>query len=143
MKTYKVIGAYASFMSGVLRLTEEQYEARRHALHPVGGDLYQVVQPTGFKQGEILGYEGEVNKTLLQDITPIEAEIAEIKEENSIKGILELSSGEIKDLLMAMTDVDLAALSQAEAEGKNRKGVLKAVEDEIAARKHVDVDSIE
>lgn len=143
MKTYKVIGACASFMSGVLRLTEEQYQARRHALNPVGGVLYQVVQPTGFKQGEILGYEGEVNKTLLQDITPIETQIAEIKEEKSIIDILKLNSGKIKDQLLAMTDVDLAALSRAEAEGKNRKGVLIAIEDEIAVRKVGAGDNIE
>ncbi len=145
MKTYTVIGAYASFMSGVLKLTEEQYKARKHALNPVGDSLYQVVQQTSFKKGEILGYEGDVNKTLLQDITPVEAEIAELEEEKGIIDILELSSGEIKDLLSdsSLSADDLAALSQAEAAGKKRKGILKIIEGEIATRKAGDGDNVE
>lgn len=71
MKKYRVSGPYAGFMSGVLQLTKEQYGQRLHALVPLGDGLYRVTAPTGFKRGEVIGFEGEVNKALVQEIAQV------------------------------------------------------------------------
>jgi hypothetical protein len=71
MKRFTVIGASASFMSGVLELSKEQYEARTHALKPLRKKgRYEVLAQVHFKRGEELGYDGEVSKALLQLIEP-------------------------------------------------------------------------
>lgn len=74
MKQYVVIGTAVTFMSGRLALTEEQYRARRHALRPLGEKpgLYEILHPTQFKLGERLGFDGPVNKLLLELVQEIE-----------------------------------------------------------------------
>lgn len=128
MKKYVVIGAYASFMSGVLMLTREQYKAREHALEPLSEDLYNVIQQTGFKRDEIVGFDGEVNKALLQDITPMpEATAAE-------PALLDGTVKEIKEALPDLPEERLFALLEEECAGKQRKGVVEAIEVELDAR---------
>jgi len=71
MKRYVVTGASANFASGVLKLTKEQAKAREHALEDLGDGYFEVMTPVGFKRGEIVGFDGEVNKALLQLVDEI------------------------------------------------------------------------
>ena len=73
MRKYKVIGPFVNFHSGALSLSKDQYASRAHALEPTKtpGE-YLVLKPVQFKRGEEVGYDGEVSKALLQDLSPVE-----------------------------------------------------------------------
>lgn len=71
MRRYIVTGASANFAGGVLKLTKEQAKAREHALEDLGDGYFEVMTPVGFKRGEIVGFDGEVNKALLQLVDEI------------------------------------------------------------------------
>ena len=86
MTKYKIVGKYASFnpSPGILELTDEQYARRKHALKKVdkkgraikkmeGVAIYEIIAPTGFKHGEVIGFDGDVNKLLMQELEDIEA----------------------------------------------------------------------
>ena len=64
MKLYEVVAPYAGVNSGMVEITAEQARARRFALEPLGGDLYRVTQPTGFKRGEMFAFDGDMPKAL-------------------------------------------------------------------------------
>jgi len=83
MKKYRVIANAATFHSGTLQLTEKQFESRKHALSATkkAGE-FQVLGPIQFKRGEEIGFDGEVNKILLQSLSPAE----EAKEKPDPKG---------------------------------------------------------
>lgn len=70
MKKYKVIANAATFHSGTLQLTEKQFESRKYALALTKkpGE-FKVLMPVQFKHGEEIGFDGEVNKILLQDLS--------------------------------------------------------------------------
>lgn len=63
--------------SGILLLTAAQGNARAHALANLGEGLYEIRQPVQFKHGEVIGYDGDINKTLLERIV----EVTAVKEE--------------------------------------------------------------
>lgn len=71
MQRYIVIGSSVGFISGILELTYEQAASRRDALIDLGEDLFEITSPVQFKRGEELGYDGEVNKQLLQSLEEI------------------------------------------------------------------------
>lgn len=79
MQRYLIIAAVASFAAGILELTPVQASARSHALKPLGDSLYEVTAPVQFKNGEVVGYDGEINKSLLQLITETSAEPGKLK----------------------------------------------------------------
>lgn len=67
MKTIKVETRLLTVNSGQVKLTAEQARTRRHALHGVdvkkdGGGIFDVIAPLHFKQGETLGFSGDVGK---------------------------------------------------------------------------------
>jgi hypothetical protein len=72
MKLYEVVAPYAGVNSGRVEITPEQARARRSALEPLGDDLYRVMQPTGFKRGEVFGHDGEMPKCLALCLEAIE-----------------------------------------------------------------------
>lgn len=74
MKLYEVVAPYAGVNSGMVEITTEQARARRFALEPLGDDLYRVMQPTGFKRGEVFGHDGEIPKCLALCLEAIEPE---------------------------------------------------------------------
>jgi hypothetical protein len=74
MKLYEVVAPYAGVNSGMVEITPEQARARRFALEPLGGDLYRVTQPTGFKRGEVFGHDGEMPKCLALCLEAVEPE---------------------------------------------------------------------
>jgi len=79
MQRYIIIATVAGFASGILELTSGQASARTHALKPLGDSLYEVTAPVQFKNGEVIGYDGEINKSLLQLVTPTSAEPGKLK----------------------------------------------------------------
>ena len=64
MKIYEVVAPYAGVNSGRVEITPEQARARRFALEPLGDDLYRVTHATGFKRGEVFGFDGDMPKAL-------------------------------------------------------------------------------
>jgi len=81
MKTYRVDTKSYRFFHGLVQLTEKQARVRAHQLIPRGEGIFEIVQPIEFKAGEELGFDGEVNAALLQNITPIPEIKTEKKEE--------------------------------------------------------------
>ncbi|MDA8122250.1 MAG: hypothetical protein M0Z38_06765 [Deltaproteobacteria bacterium] len=74
MKYFRVIALSAGFSSGRLSLSADQFASRRHALVPTKEKgVFRILQPVQFKRGEEIGFDGEVNKILLQDLSPVEA----------------------------------------------------------------------
>lgn len=67
MKKIKIEGRLLTVNSGQVQLTAEQARVRRHALKVVevkkdGGGVFDVIAPLHFKQGETLGFSGDVGK---------------------------------------------------------------------------------
>lgn len=60
---------------GIVELTNEQASCRAHALVSLGEGLYEICQTVQFKTGEVIGYDGEVNKSLLQQVEETAAEV--------------------------------------------------------------------
>ncbi len=63
MRQITVTGPFVQLHHGKLRLTEDQSRARSHALKRVDGDLFEIVEPVGFKRGESFGFDGPVDKS--------------------------------------------------------------------------------
>jgi hypothetical protein len=70
MERYEVVAPHVEIHTGILQLSKEQADARAHALDDLGEGLYQIRRPVQFKCGETFGYDGTVNKALLQLIKP-------------------------------------------------------------------------
>lgn len=85
MNTYRVDTKSYKFFHGLVQLTEKQAKVRAHQLIPRGEGIFEIVQPIEFKAGEELGFDGEVNAALLQNITPIPEIRAEKKKEEPPK----------------------------------------------------------
>lgn len=86
MITYHVTGSFVTINSGKVTLTESQAKRRSHAIKALGGCVYEVVRSIGFKRGEVFGFDGEVNKKLLQSMkTEEEVLEAEINAEEAVK----------------------------------------------------------
>lgn len=74
MKRYEVISVKVTLASGVLQLSKEQAGCREHALRPMGDGLFLIDQPVEFKCGEVIGYDGEINKILMTEIEPLDGD---------------------------------------------------------------------
>jgi hypothetical protein len=73
MKYYRAT-AYVTIHGGVLGLDPSQADARMHRLKPLGGNRYEVRDPTvQFKRGEVFGIEGDLPKEMDQLLEEAEA----------------------------------------------------------------------
>ena len=96
MIEYRVIGVCVNLVNGNLKLNEDQYRRRKHVLKPMGDGIYKIVltarhNRVQFKRGETIGYDGLINKGLLQSLCP-EKEVTEKDEmsrENKIIGAMD------------------------------------------------------
>jgi|GEM_PF-2334250 len=70
MKNYEIIGTFANFSPpGKLELSDEQYDARKHALKETGKKgVYEILSKVQFKRGERIGWDGEPSKMLLKNL---------------------------------------------------------------------------
>lgn len=62
---YKVIGDFIEFHSGLLELDDGQSKPRIHNLRKINDSTFEVMRKVQFKRGEIIGYDGELNKYML------------------------------------------------------------------------------
>lgn len=71
MKEYQVTAVAVTIHEGRVRMTADQARRRRHHTRPVEGqkDVFDVVRPFQFKRGETFGYDGEVSKFLMADLS--------------------------------------------------------------------------
>ena len=79
MKRYEVVAPVVNVISGTVRVTPDQFRARRHALALVGEAEDGTVEATvsssvGFKRGEVFGYDGEMPKCLALCLEALEPE---------------------------------------------------------------------
>ncbi len=134
MPNYSVVGPSVNFSDGVLELSEEQYGARAHNLEDLGKGRYKIVNTVQFKHGEMVGYEGEVNKTLLSLIEEEGKKEPDDPDKDPLELLLEGNVGEVKKELPNLSDDDLLKVIELEEAGENRKGVLDAVNAVIESR---------
>lgn len=93
MKLYEVVAPYAGVNSGMVEITAEQARARRFALEPLGGDLYRVTQPTGFKRGEMFAFDGDMPKALalcLESLEPATENVPATEEPGEVIETLDI-----------------------------------------------------
>lgn len=64
MKTIKVLSPIEFHPGQVLVLSDAQAKLRHHALRVVGEGLFEVVNPIGFKAGEVLRVPSDMPKFL-------------------------------------------------------------------------------
>lgn len=69
MDKYIVTSRVARLSGGVLHLTAEQAKHRAHNLKPLGKNRHEIINPVEFKAGEEIGYEGDLPKTLADNLT--------------------------------------------------------------------------
>lgn len=75
------------------------------------------------------GSTREVEETLIPDFKPQTQAEQEPSEDEVRAEILEHTLSELEDILPKMNNEELDALAKAEAEGKNRKGVLEQIQE--------------
>lgn len=73
MNEYQVTARAVTIREGRVQMTDEQARRRRHHTRPVKGEagIYEVISPFQFKHGETFGYDGEVSKSLMADVTTV------------------------------------------------------------------------
>jgi hypothetical protein len=81
MKNYEVIAAFISFGIGiVLKLSESQADIRSQSLRRKKNDLFEVIEPVQFKQGEKISADpAQLTKSILERLS----EISDKKSEGS------------------------------------------------------------
>lgn len=62
MKKYVIVEKPLFLKGGILTLTKEQAESRKHVLKHLGKDRYEITGEVCFKIGEEIGYDGPVSK---------------------------------------------------------------------------------
>ena len=69
MKRYEVIAPFVLIHAGALQLTDEQALSRKGFLtRTKKKGVYLVDVPTGFKRGELIGFDGEIDRSLMLDL---------------------------------------------------------------------------
>lgn len=76
MQNYEVTGKFVSFGIGIeLKLSEDQVYIRSHSLKKKRNDVYEVIEPVHFKQGEKISISSDtLSKVLLERLKVISSE---------------------------------------------------------------------
>ena len=98
MKLYEVVAPYAGVNSGRVEITPEQARARRFALEPLGDNLYRVTQPTGFKRGEMFGFDGDMPKALALGLESLEPETENVPAAEEPGEVIETLDTDLEDM---------------------------------------------
>ncbi len=128
MKFYRVIGRLVNISAGILNLTKQQAAARIHTLTHIEDDFYKVNAPVQFKHNEEFGYDGDVNKALLQDLE----EADDGKKDDRLQLIEKIS-----------TASSMAELTAMLPEKEQRKTVLTAAEKRATQLSLLEIASID
>ena len=70
MNKYLITGRAARITSGILELTAAQANARAHHLELLQDGRFKIITTVEFKQGEVIGYEGDLPKALAALMEP-------------------------------------------------------------------------
>lgn len=70
MNKYIITGRAARLTSGILELTTDQAKARAHHLEALQDGRFKIVATVEFKQGEVIGFEGDLPKALADLMEP-------------------------------------------------------------------------
>ncbi len=73
MQNYEVTGSFVSFGIGTqLKLSKNQANIRSHSLKKKNSDIYEVIEPVHFKQGEKISISSDsLNKALTEQLKEI------------------------------------------------------------------------
>ena len=63
MNKYKCVARFGRIVSGTVELTEKQASKRKSSIRKLEGNSYSVVSVIGFKNGEVIGYEGQLKSS--------------------------------------------------------------------------------
>lgn len=124
MKDYSVVSRSCSFGAGqILRLSPEQVAARPHLLDCTeDAGIYIARAPLEFKQGEIVGLDGDVNKKALLSLEEIAENENAVKASAAAKVLAEDAGIDLEDVVgtgrdgsITKTDVEnhIAALKES------------------------------
>jgi len=83
MQKLRVVGLFGKIISGKVKLTDEQARARKHNLKQVKKNVYEIVNPIGFKAGEEIEYDGP--KMNRRQFAPFEEVVAAPKQSGKSK----------------------------------------------------------
>lgn len=83
MQTYEVTGIFVSLGVGIeLKLSENQADIRSNSLRKKGNDIYEVIEPIYFKQGEKISISSDaLSKILLDQLKEISSEAEDDSDE--------------------------------------------------------------
>ncbi len=123
MVIYKVASKPISVPSGQVKLSKQQADARKENLKRVEGeeDVYEIVNPLSFKQGEVFGYSEEISKGQEQFLEKTDEEVG--------------SPAEKKDdepQTLAQEEADKAA-AEAAAKAKQKESAVSNADASTAA----------
>lgn len=93
MKQY-ITTAVVNLNDGLVELDADQARRRRNKIEHVEGNVYKILSRLQFKVGEKLGYNGIVNKMLLNDLSEAEDESYNTFSADELK--IELDARDIK-----------------------------------------------
>jgi membrane protein involved in colicin uptake len=83
MQKYIVTEKVAVIVQGVLHLTDEQVKHRERNLKKLGKGRYELTGAVQFKRGEEIGYEGDLPKSIAENLTTKDAVEAATKKANA------------------------------------------------------------
>ena len=72
MNKYTVINQVVNFNAGLLELEDGQSRPRAHKLQHIKGKTFEIVYPVQFKVGEVIGYEGELPRSIVGNLEIVE-----------------------------------------------------------------------
>lgn len=83
METYEVTASFVIFGIGIeLKLSESQAEIRSNSLKKKVNDIYEIIEPVHFKQGEIISISSDaLSKTLLDQLQKISSKAEDNNDE--------------------------------------------------------------
>ncbi len=134
MKKYTITGSPVRLVNGVLGLTEDQAKPRLHNLNALKKKgTFEIVQPVVFKAGEVIGFDGDIPKSLAKlmesdDASKKNAEALEMMEE-----AVRLRSA-AEDLRPNTENDDLSDETKADAEAEIARLTAEAENLEVQAK---------
>lgn len=83
MKTYIVTGVVVTLHAGKVKLTSHQASLRLYALKKISDDVYEITGATQFKKGEIFEWDGELPKSMADQVEMEDPKPAPTAEESA------------------------------------------------------------
>ena len=140
MKNFVVIAAVANLHTGIVKLTERQAKDRGHLVELVEGkkDLYNIIETITFKKGETFSCNGDINKSLLEEV----GEVVDVKAKKAETDKAKKKAKESADALAVAQDriselEEATAALNVEADERLQESLKKLEDAEEALAKAV------